>query len=269
MPTPTQHRPPKGTQRQSQAPLYDTMVPTPTHAERAKTLAANFNTGSLATLSDTPEGYPHSSFVTYALHGAKPIFLVSALATHTKNLQRSPRASLMVAEAGEGNPLALGRVTLTGDCTPALKDQRGALKATFLRQHPTAEFYVDFEDFGFYELSVLSIRYIGGFGRMSWVEPDHWQAAEPDPLAPHVNGIIEHMNTDHRDALALFCTTMSQASTTKEATLVGVDRYGFEMSALTDQGPRPIRLPFSKTVSTPEEVRSEMVALVQRAREQN
>ena len=267
MSPPTRHRPKNGSQRKNQDPLYDTNIPTPTHAERARTLVTHVSTGALATLSNDLPGYPHGSLVTYALHNSNPVFLVSELATHTRNLKSSPKASLMVSEAGEGNPLALGRVTLTGDCTPVAAANREQVKATFLEQHPSAKFYADFEDFSFYELSILNIRYIGGFGRMSWIEPDLWGEAQPDPLAPHAETIIEHMNTDHPDSLSLFCTTMSRASTTREATLVGVDRYGFEMSALTDDGPRPIRLAFSKAVATPEEVRAEMISLVHKARE--
>jgi hypothetical protein len=48
--------------------------------------------------------------------------------------------------------------------------------------------------------------------------------------------------------------------------MTGVDRYGFEMSAQTGRGPRPIRLAFSAPIATPDDARREMVALVQRAR---
>ena len=48
--------------------------------------------------------------------------------------------------------------------------------------------------------------------------------------------------------------------------MVGVDRYGFEMSALTAEGPRPIRLAFSQPVTTATEIRQEMVALAKTVR---
>ena len=41
--------------------------------------------------------------------------LISALAEHTRNLRADPRCSLLVAEEGDGNPLARGRVTLLGE----------------------------------------------------------------------------------------------------------------------------------------------------------
>src|SRR5207244_11164142 len=81
-------------------PLYDVNIPTPTHAERARTLVAQISTGTLCTLAFEPEGYPYGSFVTVAFENERPIFLISRLAEHTRNLERDPRASLMVAESG-------------------------------------------------------------------------------------------------------------------------------------------------------------------------
>src|SRR5262245_55875703 len=100
--------------RDDEAPLYDPDVPTPTHGERARTLAAAIRTGTLCTLAKEQAGYPYGSFVTFAMDGASPVFFISELAEHTKNLRLDARASLLIAEGGEGDPLARGRVTLLG-----------------------------------------------------------------------------------------------------------------------------------------------------------
>ena len=50
--------------RDAPEPLYDVDVPTPTHAERARTLVAQISTGTLCTLAIEPAGYPYGSFVT-------------------------------------------------------------------------------------------------------------------------------------------------------------------------------------------------------------
>ena len=57
--------------------LYDASIPTPTHAERARTLVAQISTGTLCTLALEPEGYPYGSFVTVAFDNGNPIFLIS------------------------------------------------------------------------------------------------------------------------------------------------------------------------------------------------
>ena len=125
--------------REAPEPLYDVSIPTPTHAERARTLVARISTGTLCTLALEPEGYPYGSFVTVAFDDGNPIFLISELAEHTKNLERDPRASLLVAEGGAADPLANGRVTILGLCT---------------------------REFAFWKLHVDHVRYIGGYGRM-------------------------------------------------------------------------------------------------------
>ena len=213
----------------------------------------------------SPRAYPYGSFVTVAFDDGNPVFLVSTLAEHTRNLRRDPRASLLVAENGSEDPLANGRVTLLGPCRQVEGDG-GSARAAFLATHPNAAYYVDFGDFAFWRLQVESIRYIGGYGRMSWVEAADWHAAEPDPLAVSAAGIIAHMNDDHAAGMALYCKAFSKARDITAASMTGVDRYGFEMSAVTADGPRPVRLAFADPVSTPAEVRAALVAMLKDAR---
>jgi putative heme iron utilization protein len=84
-------------------PLYDVRIPTLTHAERARTLVAQISTGTLYTLALEPEGYSYGSFVTIAFENADPIFLISGLAEHTKNLERDPRACRVLRRSSERN----------------------------------------------------------------------------------------------------------------------------------------------------------------------
>ena len=250
---------------QASEPLYDVTVPTPTHAERARTLVASISTGTLCTLAVEPAGYPYGSFVTVAFDKADPIFLISAVAEHTKNLELDPRASLLIAESGAADPLANGRVTLLGPCTRVAGDGAGA-RAAFLAAHPNAAYYADFRDFGFWKLEVESVRYIGGYGRMSWIGKAEWQAAEPDPLAPSAAGIIAHMNADHADAMVLYCKAFSKATEIASARMTGIDQYGFEMSAKTAEGPRPVRLAFAAPVSTAQDARAALISMLKDAR---
>ena len=142
-------------------------IPTPTHAERARTMVAQLSTGTLCTVATEPAGYPYGSFVTVALERGYPVFLISELAEHTKNLRKDARASLLVAQGGADDPLANGRVTLVGDCSLVADPE--AARAAYLERHPNAGYYADFKDFNFWRLEVAAVRYIGGYGRMSWV----------------------------------------------------------------------------------------------------
>ncbi len=101
---------------------------------------------------------------------------------------------------------------------------------------------------------------------MSWVDGADWYAAEPDPLASVAGGIITHMNEDHAEAMVLYCKAFSKATEISAATMTSVDRYGVEMSAVTAEGPRPVRLAFPEPVVTAGEVRTSLVAMLERAR---
>ena len=77
-------------------PLYDVNIPTPTHAERARTLVAQISTGTLCTLALEPEGYPYGSFVTVAFDEGHPVFLISA----TGRTHQEPGAGSSSVPAG-------------------------------------------------------------------------------------------------------------------------------------------------------------------------
>jgi putative heme iron utilization protein len=246
----------------TEVPLTDPDVRAPSHAERARTLASRQATGTLATLD--PDGFPHASYVTYALDGEGPVFLISKLATHTQHLARDPRSSLMAHETGADDPLANGRVTLLGRCERVTEP--ASARAAFLAVHPGASYYVDFADFGFFRLVVSSIRYIGGYGRMSWVDVEAWRAAAADPLAEGAEGILRHMNDDHAEALRLYARAFTRATDAERAVMTGIDRYGFEMSVETPTGRRPARVAFASDVTTSTSARQVLVALVEEAR---
>lgn len=244
-------------------------APEPSHAERCRTLVAGASRGALSTLAADPAGYPYGSVASYALDDAgNPLFFVSLMAEHTQNALRDPRGSLLVTEPvpDGADPLASGRVTLLGDLSAVDDDDRPAVRDRYLAANPTSAYYIDFGDFAFYRLTVASIRYVGGYGRMSWVDPAAYAVAEPDPLAPVAAGIIEHMNADHAEAQVLYCRHLAGRPETTEASMSAVDRYGFEMIAVGPSGRAAVRLGFPEPCTTGDQVRQAMVAMVAEAR---
>lgn len=146
-------------------------------AELARRLFAGNRVGYFSTLSSDPVGYPFGSILPYVLDSkSNPIFLVSTLAEHTKNFLNDPRASLLATEQIKANvdPLALQRATLIGHVEPAAEEE---VRDQYLAAHPSARNYVEMKDFGFYRLAVEAVRYIGGFGRMSWIDSSEFAAA--------------------------------------------------------------------------------------------
>jgi putative heme iron utilization protein len=243
--------------------------PEPSHAERCRTLVASAGRGALSTVAADPQGYPYGSVASYGLDDrGNPLFFVSLMAEHTQNAMRDPRASLLVTEpVPEGaDPLASGRATLLGLLSPVAEDDRATARDRYLEANPAAAYYIDFGDFVFYRLDVQHIRYVGGYGRMSWVDAAAYANAEPDPLAPAAAGIIEHMNADHAEAQIWFCRHLADRPDTTEALMSAVDRYGFEMIAVSPTGRAAVRLGFPQECTTSDQVRQAMIAMVTEAR---
>jgi len=244
-------------------------VRAPTHAERCRTLVASVRAATLCTIARDPAGYPYGSLVTVAIDASgRPLFLLSELAEHTGNLHARADASVLLTEplGRHDQPLALGRVTILGQCAPVGASETAAVRASFLAQQPSASYYVDFDDFAFYRLEPLALRYVGGFGRMSWVTADDYRTAEPDPLTPIAAGVLSHMNEDHASANLAYAQGLASIADATSATMTAVDRYGFELAVTTPEGPRATRLAFDEPVSTSDEVRRAMVAMVAKAR---
>jgi heme iron utilization protein len=253
--------------RPTSAPLTftDADVSAPTHAERARTLAARHNTGSLASVAIEPAGYPYASFVTFALADGEPVFLISRLAEHTRNLLGDARASLLVHDSDSKDPLANARVTLVGRAVQLARGATERGREAFLATHPQAAYYADYADFDFWRLTIEAVRYIGGYGRMSWVGAEDFRRAEPDPLAASAGYVLEHMNTDHAAALLLYARAFTQAFDAEAATMTAIDRHGFEMTVKTPRGIGPARIAFAAPLTSAEQARPTLVALVRAA----
>jgi heme oxygenase (biliverdin-IX-beta and delta-forming) len=140
--------------------------PTEAHAAAVadvKRLMRLARTGALATL-ETPEGAPLTTLIGVAsdFDGA-PLFLMSTLSRHTRNLASDPRASLLLTGAHDrGDPLNHPRVTLSG------RVQRCAspyAKLRYLQRNPKARLYAGFADFALYQLRIEDVHFNGGFGR--------------------------------------------------------------------------------------------------------
>ncbi len=116
-------------------------------------------------------------------------------------------------------------------------------------------------------MDVIDVYYVGGFGVMGWVSASDYERSQPDPLADSTAEIIQHMNTDHKDALALLARTFARIETT-EATMTAVDRLGFHVRMKTQDGLRGARIAFLREASNPAETRKVLVEMVQQARSQ-
>jgi hypothetical protein len=181
--------------------------------------------GVLSTLSRRLEGYPFGSVTPFICdHAGRPVILISTLAEHTRNIDADPRVSLIVQPFSE-DMQEVARLTLIGQAR-RLEDKEG-LGPRYLRQFPKAEAYFAMHDFHFYRIEPVRIRYIGGIGKIHWLEPSAY-LCDPGSLPESEAGILAHMNRDHRDSLSDYCRHFLDIEGTG-AELIGIDPDGMDL----------------------------------------
>jgi heme iron utilization protein len=164
---------------------------------------------TLVTQSLQLPGYPYATVVPNVLDEQhRPILLISALAEHTKNLLADSKVSISLMEPGVDQVQDAQRMTLLGNAEQFEPSQ--ALIDRYLRYVPPAEQYLAL-DFMFFRIVPKRLRYIGGVGKMGWIEAETLDAADSLSLLEETSLLAEAIPMAPRNV-----------------TLLGVDRYGFD-----------------------------------------
>ncbi|WP_315812582.1 HugZ family protein [Bradyrhizobium sp. SZCCHNR2028] len=219
--------------------------------------------GALATLM-VGSGDPYCSLVNVATASdGAPIILISRLAVHTRNVLADSRVSVMLDERAPGDPLEGSRIMLSGKAEQASDDNREMLRRRYLNAHPSAADYADFADFSFFVIRPSGTHLVAGFGRIVDLKPEQFltDISDADELILAEQGAVDHMNEDHREALALYATTLLGAEAA-EWRCSGCDPEGLDLMA----DGRTLRLEFPERVTTPGALRKMLVRLADEAR---
>ena len=243
-------------------------VPEPSLAEKARTLTQQGGQSTLSTMSRKHPGYPFGSLMPYGLtDDGEPTFLISSMAMHTRNVLENPNATLLITQATDSpNPLGAGRISLMGTVEPVEgEDAIRAVATNYLTRNPAAQNWMHFGDFRFFRMTLVDIYFVGGFGVMGWIRPDEFQSASPDPLVDFADGIIEHMNDDHRDAMVLMARHYSGLAA-EDAEMTAVDRLGFNLRVQTAEGMKGSRIAYPEPVESADAIRKVFVGMVQKVR---
>lgn len=215
----------------------------------------------LATLStlSKDDGGPYGSLCNMATDvRGYPLILISRLALHTQNLLADGRASVMASELpASGDALTGQRVTAMGRFEAVSDD---ALRRRYLARHPAASFYAGFADFSLWRMVPVRLHGVAGFGRIETLAADEVfpEAGEVEDLEASA---LEHMNSDHADAIALYAEK-----------LLGLAGKGWRMTAIDCDGADLVRdeesafLPFDAPVTDADSLRKAFAALSARAR---
>lgn len=231
----------------------------------AKELLRTTRAGALATI-DRHTGHPFASLVNVATDvDGSPLILISRLATHTANLEKEGRASLLLCATGRGDPLAHPRLTGLGTFKPIARnqDEEPRLRRRFLARHPKSELYAGFADFSFWRLHVVSAHLNAGFARAADLTAADviTDVSGAENLIEAEADAIAHMNNDHAEAIRLYATKLLNARDGAWR-LTGLDPEGLDL----ELGDMTLRLPFPQRVVDAAQLRKVVVALANDAR---
>jgi hypothetical protein len=193
----------------------------------AKRLLRLARVGALATIDG---GAPLTTLVGVASDwDGSPLFLMSELSRHTRNLAADPRASLLLtSQGGRGDPLNRPRISLGGTVA---RHPDPSSRARYLERNPKAKLYAGFSDFAIRRLLIESVHFNGGFGRA-----DPLSVGELLSPAEAIAELAAAEDELLREADALDATALSRlagaASSGRRAwRAVGLDSEGLDLAA--------------------------------------
>ena len=190
-------------------------------------------------------------------------FLISAPGpAHAQPASGCARQPADRRHGGLGDPLTGGRVTLTGTRGRPAARRRclGSWRAIPRRRslRRLSRFLPCTR------CEIAGGHYIGGFGRIVDLAPAELlteRRRRAELIAAEAD-IIDHMNSDHADAVALYATRTRQAPARGIGGCPASIRPAFDLLHRSNA----VRIEFRKPVRTPGEARIALVALVQAAR---
>ncbi|NOQ73966.1 MAG: DUF2470 domain-containing protein [Crocinitomix sp.] len=223
----------------------------------ARALFNSKDFGILSTISVKLQGFPFGSVVPYCLDNeGMPVIYISTIAQHTKNIAADDRCSITILKDND-DIQAHGRISIVGNMELLEKDDK-FVEERYFRHFPKAKGYGGTHDFSFYKLKPITVRYIGGFGAIHWIEPADFLIQNPFAGAAEI-AVIEHMNKDHQDSMVKYCQqykNMKPASD-DQLRMVGIDATGFDLFV----NQQKVRFEFQAPVANAQEARAALVEM--------
>ena len=230
------------------------------NAHEARLMLRAHRYGVLSTISKKFEGYPFGSITPYLVdHDGSLLILISTLAEHTKNILHDPRVSLITHDQRDPHIQTQGRVTVVGNAEP--EPDREQTGVRYVRYFPMAKAYFSMHDFSFYRIRPIAIRYIGGFGKIHWVDMETY-VLQPCPLIEQESDVIAHMNSDHQDTMRNYCQHFHNFPAL-DVTMLGIDMDGFDVSA----DDKVFRFDFAQPVMDAQQARMALVEMARLAKQ--
>mmetsp|Transcript_25717 Transcript_25717/g.84651 ORF Transcript_25717/g.84651 Transcript_25717/m.84651 type:complete len:258 (-) Transcript_25717:39-812(-) len=233
-------------------------LPTPAAAVRNLCIQARHGhlSSTMSHMHHRRAGFPFGALVDFAVDDAGfPLFCLSPLAIHTRNLSSDPRASVAVQMPGWSG-LANARVTIFGEIYKAPEELQLAGREIFSRHTRTSK--ASYGSYVVFRMCHLTdIYFVGGFGTVQWVDVAEYVNTPPDTIVlSGVQEILQDLNSRYSDRL---CGVLGPellggpSVAADDANVVSIDARGVDVRLSSGGEFFVQRLKFGDEVQTPEQ----------------
>lgn len=172
-------------------------------------------------------GYPFGSLVDFAADSlGHPIFSLSPLAIHTRNVLADPRCTLVIQIPGWSG-LSNARVTIFGDIYPLPSEQQEWAHKVYTAKHQQGATQ-QWGNFYYYRMeSISDIYFIGGFGTVAWVDVKEFEGVQPDVIA--ANGAEQTLKELNAKFSRPLRDLLSVENEVDDAALISIDSKGVDI----------------------------------------
>lgn len=220
---------------------------------------------------------PYTTFVTIAFdYDVCPIFILSDLSEHTKNLKKNNYVSLLIYEeqkfleffaeyvnetqvdalGGYEDPMSRPRLTIVGKL---VKYDSLVAKKRFLLRHPASNLYANFADMNLYKLEIINAHITAGFARVKMFDRKELLSEFVDFKEDEFK-VVDHMNDEHFESIDLYVKCFFGKG--KGWRITGIDSEGFDLRL----GLHTLRYYFEKPIKEVSDLRKVFVKLHKKAK---
>ena len=240
------------------------------HAQESRNLLERGDGFGMLSTIQADNKFPFGSVVNFALdEQGRILFFASKLAEHYQNILADERCSLLVVDETKtdtGDRLSLSRVTVLGKA--AVLEKTPAVCDVLHNRHPSTKKYAHWDDFVVIGITqVEHVRYIKGFGEMSWIAGGEFAKTTLDPVSVSSAYAVKLMNDDHKEHVVKMIKAFTSHKDAMEAVVLRFDRMGMDCLCKTSEEGRmmPVRIPFEARIKESSELRTVMKDMANRA----
>lgn len=245
------------------------MITLPDPAERARTIAARSPEAVLVPCAQEPGRSPVriGTHLHHVHADATMTVLLPESHPMVAAVWQSPRGAVTVmTELTDPAPVRLrepvrGLLWVTGMLT-ALEGEQGRERALRVAEEVADPRLLDVgHGMSVLRIDPASVVLADADGSCS-LQPAEFQDAAPDPFYGYETEWLRHLELSHRDVVGQLARHVPIELRGGQVRPLGLDRLGLRLRVEASDADHDIRLPFSRSVSTPEELAVELRKLV-------